>query len=496
MNIKKILIANRGEIAVRVIRTCREMGIKSVAVYSEADRKALYVSMADEAYLIGPAPSNESYLCIDKIIDAAKKSKADAVHPGYGFLSEKAEFSQACVDAGLAFLGPTPNAITSMGDKVTARGFAKKAKVPMVPGTLEPVSDFKKIKKLAGEFGYPVLLKAASGGGGKGMRVVEKESDVESAYQLAANEALKSFGDDRIYLEKYVKNPRHVEIQIIRDTHGNGFFLLERECSMQRRHQKVIEEAPCSYLKKEVRDQMGAAALGLADAIDYHGVGTVEFLVDDDQDFYFLEMNTRLQVEHTVTEMITGLDLVRLQIEVAQGEALKLKQENIIANGHAIECRIYAEDPSQNFMPSPGKIKYLKVPEGPGIRHDSGVYQGSEISIYYDPMVAKLIVHTDSREHAIQKMLCALSEYQIGGLTDNVEYLKTLLKTEVFQQATMHTQYIDTHPELAELKTVDVPLVVVLGTAAYHALEASPETMQVDEETSNWLKQGIVDSLM
>lgn len=498
-SIRKILIANRGEIAVRVMRTCREMGIATVAVFSEADRDAVFVRMADEAYCIGTAPSADSYLCIDKIIAVAKKAKADAIHPGYGFLSEKSAFSAECAKAKIVFLGPTPSAIEAMGDKVTAREHAKKAKVPMVPGTLEPVDDIVSIKKLAKEFGYPVLLKAAAGGGGKGMRVVRSEAEIMSAFEQARGEAEKSFGDGRLYLEKYVVNPRHVEIQIARDTHGKGYFLLERECSMQRRHQKVIEEAPCFYLKESARKKMAECALKLADKIDYHGVGTVEFLVDQKQNFYFLEMNTRLQVEHCVTEMITGLDLVRLQIQIGQGEKLTLKQKNIVANGHAIECRIYAEDPKQNFMPSPGKIQFLNVPEGNGVRHDSGVTAGSTISIYYDPMIAKLIVHASTRENARLKMLAALREYQVGGVINNIEFLNTLLCCREFIEGAMHTQFIDKNPKLTELQVEvsDDAFEAALAVAVYKSLHGRKDSDSQGhaDVVSNWWRTGMEESL-
>jgi len=490
--INKILIANRGEIAVRVIRTCRELGIKTVAVYSDADENALFKQQADESYHIGAASSAESYLCIDKIIHVAKEANVDAIHPGYGFLSEKAEFSKACTDAGIIFLGPSPKAITAMGDKVTARTHAKKAKVPMVPGTVEPVKDLKKIKKLAEEFGYPILLKAAAGGGGKGMRVVEKEQDIERSFEMAASESKKSFGDDRLYVEKYIKNPRHVEIQFACDNHGNGVHLFERECSMQRRHQKVIEEAPCFYLQDEPRAKMVEATLNLAKSIKYSGVGTMEFLVDDDQNIYFLEMNTRLQVEHCVTEMITDLDLVKLQIAIGSDEKLPL-QKDIKCNGHAIECRLYAEDPEKNFMPSPGTLALLRVPEGDGVRNDTGVFEGAEISIYYDPMIAKLVVHADSRDKAITKMNLALKDYLVLGVKTNISFLKKLLNTTEFQKGTMHTQYIDQNPGLTESDKKNIPVDVVLAAAAYTLLQRSQPLK--DEKGSEWRRVGLLEAL-
>ncbi len=494
--IKKVLIANRGEIAVRVMRTCQELDIKTVAVYSDADRNALHVQTADEAYHIGPSPSMESYLVIEKIISVAKKSGADAIHPGYGFLSEKEAFSKACADAGIIFLGPKAESIAAMGDKVTARNCAAKAKVPMVPGMLEPVDDLEKIKKLAKEFGYPVLLKAAAGGGGKGMRVVEKEADVESAFAMATSEATRAFGDGRVYLEKYIRNPRHVEIQIICDQHGNGLFLFERECSMQRRHQKIIEEAPCSYLRDDVRIKMAESSLRLAKAVGYHGVGTLEYLVDQEQNFYFLEMNTRLQVEHTVSEMITGLDFVRLQILVGEGETLPLKQDDITRRGHAIEARIYAEDPENGFMPSPGRIQWMRIPDGHGIRHDSGVYEGWTIPIYYDPMIAKLIVHAETRELAIKKMQRALSEYEIGGPKNNIGFLKTLMANDVFKAAQMHTQFLDQNPQLTQTQKPKLPIELIVGIAALDLMGADKKPVAAaSQEGSNWLRSGLANSL-
>ena len=496
--ISKILIANRGEIAVRIMRTCREMGIATVAVYSEADRKALHVQMADEAYCIGPAPASASYLCVEKILDAAKKSGADAIHPGYGFLSEKAHFSAACEEAGVIFIGPTPAAIAAMGDKITARQIAAKAGVPTIPGTTEPIADFEKLKKTAVDFGYPVLLKATAGGGGKGMRVVHTEAELQPAFEAATREAEKAFGDGRMYLEKYILNPRHVEIQLACDTHGNGLFLLERECSLQRRHQKVIEEAPCFYLKDEVRQKMAKAALSLAKEVGYRGVGTIECLVDAEQDFYFLEMNTRLQVEHTVTEMITGIDLVRLQIDIANGEKLKLKQKDIAARGHAMECRIYAEDPANGFMPSPGQITYFRAPEGPGIRHDTGTYHGAEISSFYDPMISKLIVHAETRDAAIQKMQHALCEFQIAGVRHNIGFLQTLLHDATFCHGDAHTQYLDQHPELTQVVATNILADMIAAVVTHHEARVKKSVGTPNASTnpvSNWLSQGMREGL-
>ena len=374
IRIKKILIANRGEIAVRIMRTCRDLGISTVAVYSEADRAALHVQMADEACCIGPASSMESYLVPEKIISAAKKSGADAIHPGYGFLSEKSAFSKACQDAGIIFLGPKPETIDAMGSKTGARQIAEKAKVPMVPGTKEALKNVSEAKTIAKKIGYPVFLKAVSGGGGKGMRLVEKETDMESAFSRAGSEAKKGFNDDRLYIEKTIIKPRHIEVQVVFDQQGNGLHLFERECSLQRRHQKVVEEAPSPFISVNTRKKMTEAAVRLASSVGYVGVGTLEFLVDKDENFYFLEMNTRLQVEHPVTELITGLDLVKLQVEIGEEKPLSLKQSEITMRGHAVECRLYAEDPENNFFPSPGTIEWMTIPEGPGVRHDSGVY--------------------------------------------------------------------------------------------------------------------------
>jgi acetyl-CoA carboxylase biotin carboxylase subunit len=497
-SIRKVLIANRGEIAVRVMRTCREMGVRTVAVFSEADRKALHVRLADEAYCIGPAPSIESYLRADTIIETAKACGADAIHPGYGFLSEKEHFSRACRDAGVIFIGPGPEAIAAMGDKITARNIAKKAGVPTVPGTLEPVSDLEKIKAIAADFGYPVLLKATAGGGGKGMRAVNDEKDLKSAFDMAASEAKKAFNDDRLYVEKLILEPRHVEIQIACDAHGNGIFLMERECSMQRRHQKVIEEAPCSYLKDEVRRDMAKAALSLAKEAGYLGVGTVECLVDADQNFYFLEMNTRLQVEHTVTEMVTGIDLVRLQIQIANGEKIPFGQKDVAARGHAIECRVYAEDPANGFMPSPGRVYSFRPPEGPGIRHDTGIYAGAEIPIHYDPMISKLIVHAGTRAEAIEKMRRALSEFEIGGPRNNLAFLRALIADEAFRKGEGHTQYIDRHPELARPKDVEWPIAAILAAAAWDSIETerAPGTKAAPAAVeSNWRRHGLAETM-
>lgn len=444
---KKVLVANRGEIAVRVMRTLREMGIGTVAVYSEADRRALHVRVADEAYCVGPAASSESYLRIEKILEVARKSGAEAVHPGYGFLSENAEFARACAEAGVTFIGPRPDSITTMGEKTRARGLMKEAGVPLVPGTKDAIEDAEEALKVAREMGFPVLVKAAAGGGGKGMRRVDDPDEFVDAFEGARREALSAFGNGDVYVEKYVVNPKHVEIQVLADEHGGCVHLFERECSVQRRHQKVIEETPCPVLADETREAMGEVAVTAARAVDYVGAGTVEFLLDRDQNFYFLEMNTRLQVEHPITELITGLDLVRWQVLVALGEELPFEQADISRRGAAIECRIYAEDPENQFMPAPGPIHYLSAPDGPGVREDSGVYSGGEVPIHYDPMIAKLAVWGETREHAIERMRRALGEYTISGITTNIAFHEEILTHPAFLDGTYDTEFV---PKLFE----------------------------------------------
>lgn len=441
--IKKILIANRGEIAVRVIRACRDLGIKSVVVFSEADRAAYHVRMADEAYFIGPAQSSQSYLVHDKIIDVAKRSKADAIHPGYGFLSENAEFSDRCAKEGIIFIGPTGKSIALLGDKISAREMAIKQKLPIVPGAEIGSLDSKAIKAKAREIGYPVLIKAAAGGGGKGMRVVRSEEMLEESLMLASNEAKSSFGDARVFIEKYLERPRHVEIQILLDMHGNGIHLGERECSIQRRHQKVIEESPSPIMTPELRERMGNAAVTIAKASGYYGAGTCEFMIDQDLSFYFLEVNTRLQVEHPVTEMVTGLDLVKEQIAIAEGEVLPYKQSDIELNGHAIECRIYAEDPEQGFMPSTGKLQHYRIPAGPGVRVDAGVVIYNEIPIYYDPMIAKLIVWGHNRPEAIARTKRALEEFRVSGLKTTISFHRTIMDNEKFVSGDLSTRFLE-----------------------------------------------------
>ena len=439
----KILIANRGEIAIRVIRGCRDLGISPVAIFSEADAAALHVRMSDEAYCIGPPPSAQSYLNIQAILVAAKKAGADAIHPGYGFLAENAEFARAVSKAGLIFIGPTPQAMEVMGSKISARRAAIAADVPIVPGTTEPLSDYHDARDTAARFGYPVMLKAAAGGGGKGMRQVAYESELVSAFEAAKSEAASAFADSDIYLEKVIERPRHIEIQVFADTHGNYVHLGERECSIQRRHQKVIEECPSQINDQNLRERMGKAALRIARAVDYLGAGTVEFLVSDvTREFYFLEMNTRLQVEHPVTELVTGIDLVREQIKVAAGDPLSVKQPDVHWRGHAIECRVYAEDPENNFLPSPGKISFLRVPAGPGIRDDSGVAEGDEVSIYYDPLISKVAAWGRTREEAIDRLRCALDEYAVGGIKTTLPFFREVVRDEEFIKGHLDTGFI------------------------------------------------------
>jgi acetyl-CoA carboxylase, biotin carboxylase subunit len=440
---KKILIANRGEIAVRILRACRELGVRGVAVYSDADRASLHVRLADEAYPIGPAPSRESYLAIEKIIGAARYSGCDAIHPGYGFLAENPALARACAQAGITFIGPTPEAMEQLGSKTAARKIAREAGVPTVPGTLDPITKLEDALETTRSTGFPVVLKAVAGGGGKGMRLVEREAELAGAWRDAASEAQNAFGDGRLYLEKYLRRPRHIEIQVLGDHHGHIVYTGERECSVQRRYQKVIEEAPSPIMTAELRRAMGEAAVKLARAGNYTSAGTVEFLVDAEESFYFLEMNTRLQVEHPVTEMVTSLDLVKLQIRIAEGDALPFRQEDITIRGHAIECRIYAEDPENHFFPSPGKIHELRVPTGPGIRLDDGVYGGWTVPNEYDPMLGKLVAWGRDRAEAIARLERALGEYYASGIKTNVGLFQRILATRDFQQGEIHTSWLD-----------------------------------------------------
>jgi acetyl-CoA carboxylase, biotin carboxylase subunit len=440
---RKILVANRGEIAVRILRACREMGIVGVAVYSDVDRAALHVQMAEEAYPIGPAPSRESYLRIDKLIARAREAGCDALHPGYGFLAENPDLARACLEAGIKFIGPSAEAMEGLGSKTAARQLAHEVGVRGVPGTLEPIASLDSARHLAGEFGYPVLLKAVAGGGGKGMRLIAGEADFASAWRDASSEALNAFGDGRLYLEKYLERPRHIEMQILGDQHGRLVWLGERECSIQRRHQKVMEEAPSPIVDAGLRRAMGEAAVRLAAAAAYTNAGTVEFLVDAARNFYFLEVNTRLQVEHPVTEAVTLLDLAKLQIRIAANEPLPFAQEDVAIRGHAIECRIYAEDPENNFFPSPGRILARSVPAGPGVRLEDGVYTGWTVPTDYDPLLGKLIAWGSDRSEAIARMQRALGEYSVLGIKTNIELFRRILSEPEFVRGEVHTRWLD-----------------------------------------------------
>jgi acetyl-CoA carboxylase biotin carboxylase subunit len=440
--ISKLLVANRGEIAVRVIRACREMDIRSVAVFSEADRDALHVRLADEALPIGPAASRESYLRIDRVLEAAQASGAQAIHPGYGFLAENAAFARACEEAGIVFVGPKSETIALMGEKTSARREAVAAGVPVVPGTLETVASLELVAREAARLGYPVMLKAAAGGGGKGLRLVASPDELAGALARARSEAQGAFGDESVYLEKAIVRPRHVEIQVLADAHGNAVHLFERECTIQRRHQKLVEESPSPFLTPELREQMGGLALALVRRVGYRNAGTLEFLVDAERKPYFLEMNTRLQVEHPVTEMTTGVDLVKLQIRIACGEALPLRQAQLVQRGHAIECRVYAEDPDAGFLPSPGRITALRVPGGPGVRDDSGVYEGATVQVYYDPLVSKLVVWAESRAEAIERMRRAISEYRLVGIRTTLPFFDRVLRDPGFVAGDFDTTFV------------------------------------------------------
>ncbi|MCK5441236.1 MAG: acetyl-CoA carboxylase biotin carboxylase subunit [Maribacter sp.] len=451
---QKILIANRGEIAIRVMKTAQKMGIKTVAVYSTVDRNAPHVKFADEAVCIGEPPANQSYLLGSKIIEVAKELNVDGIHPGYGFLSENADFAEAVENNGLIFIGPKSKAIRVMGSKLAAKEAVKNHNIPMVPGIDEAITDIKKAKAIAKEIGFPILIKASAGGGGKGMRVVEQENDLESQMNRAISEATSAFGDGSVFIEKYVTSPRHIEIQVMADSHGNILHFFERECSIQRRHQKVVEEAPSSILTPELREEMGIAATKVAKACDYLGAGTVEFLMDADHKFYFLEMNTRLQVEHPVSELISGVDLVELQIRIARGEALKIKQKDLKIKGHALELRVYAEDPLNNFLPSIGNLETYKLPNGDGVRVDNGFEEGMDVPIYYDPMLSKLITYGKSREEAIQLMLRAIDDYHIEGVKTTLPFGKFVFEHEAFRKGQFDTHFVKNYysPEMLKDK--------------------------------------------
>jgi acetyl-CoA carboxylase, biotin carboxylase subunit len=489
---KKVLVANRGEIAVRIIRACRELGIETVAVYSEADRRALHVRYADEAYLLGPAPSRESYLRADKILDIAKKSGADAIHPGYGFLAERDDFAAACEENDISFIGPKPSAIAAMGDKMTARNTVTAAGVPVVPGTEgEGSLSNQELLAVAPQIGFPLLIKATAGGGGKGMREVKSVEEMPALLESARREAESAFGDGNVYLEKLVEGARHIEIQILADSQGNVIHLGERECSLQRRHQKLLEEAPSAELDEELRERMGSVAVKAAQAVNYVNAGTIEFLLDKDRNFFFLEMNTRLQVEHPVTEMVTGIDIVKEQIRIARGRALSYKQEDVKFNGHAIECRINAEDPYNGFMPSTGRITHSLLPTGPGVRVDTGVYPGFEITPFYDPMIAKLIVWGETRAQAILRMRRALEEYRIVGVRTNIPFHQTMMDSHRFMAGQYDTRFVEERfsmEEAEEHRTNHEETAAILATlVAHRATERSAQIVQRNErDTSNW----------
>ncbi|MFN3555584.1 MAG: acetyl-CoA carboxylase biotin carboxylase subunit [Bacteroidales bacterium] len=498
--IRKVLVANRGEIAVRIMRSCREMGIRTVAVYSDADRKAMHVLYADEAYHIGASPSSESYLNMDKILEVAKKSKAQAIHPGYGFLSENAVFSGKCQEAGIKFIGPSPYAISQMGDKITARKTMMAAGVPVVPGTESAITSEAEALKTIKEIGLPVMIKASAGGGGKGMRLVKKEADIKSSIRAARSEARSAFGDDAVYIEKYIESPHHIEFQILADQHGNVIHLFERECSVQRRHQKIIEETPSPILTPEIREEMGKAAVAAAKAVDYEGAGTIEFIVDNNLNYYFLEMNTRLQVEHPITERVVGVDLVKEQIHIASGKPLSHKQEELKQNGHAIECRVYAEDASNNFMPAPGKVTHISIPYGVGVRVDGYIYEGFEIPIYYDPLIAKLIVWGRDRADAIERTIRALHEFKIAGVKNSLNFLENIMTAPDFVKGNYTTHFIEENMEHLMRKDPcqedceDMVIITAFLEYLYKIRKASPKEMTALK--NNWKDYSRIRSVL
>ncbi|OOQ61580.1 acetyl-CoA carboxylase biotin carboxylase subunit [Mucilaginibacter pedocola] len=487
---QKILVANRGEIALRVMRSAREMGIKTVAVYSAADRDALHVRYADEAVFIGEAPSSQSYLVGEKIIAACKTTGAEAIHPGYGFLSENAAFARQVREAGLTLIGPSPEAMEVMGNKLSAKAAALKYNIPMVPGTKEAITNVAEAAARATEVGYPILIKAAAGGGGKGMRIVEQAADFEEQMNLAVSEATSAFGDGSVFIERYVSSPKHIEIQVLGDSHGNIVHLFERDCSVQRRHQKVVEEAPSAILTPEIREAMGKCAVDVARSVNYTGAGTVEFIMDEQLNFYFLEMNTRLQVEHPVTELITGIDLVKEQINIARGEAISFKQEDLKIKGHAVELRVYAEDPAKGFLPDIGTLETYITPKGPGVRVDDGFEQGMEIPIYYDPMIAKLITYGNTRAEAIERMARAIDEYQITGIETTLPFGKFVMQHEAFKSGQFDTHFVQKYfiPDSLNTGTEDEALIAAL---IMERLLTTPQVKQTEATnigTSNWVK--------
>jgi acetyl-CoA carboxylase biotin carboxylase subunit len=489
----KVLIANRGEIAVRIMRACRELGYPTVAVYSDVDRAALHVLHADQAVGIGPAPSRESYLRIDRILDAAARTGADAIHPGYGFLAENARFARACRDAGITFIGPSPESIEAMGSKTESRQRMKAAGVPVVPGLTEAVKSWGEIADFAATAGFPIMIKASAGGGGKGMRLVEREEDLRNAYERVTSEAGSFFGDASVYAEKFVSSPRHIEVQILGDQHGNIVHFGERECTLQRRHQKVVEECPSPVVDEELRTRLGAMAVKAAQAVNYYSAGTIECLMGPDREFYFLEMNTRLQVEHPVTEMVWGVDLVKEQLRVARGEALTVTQEQLRPSGHAIECRIYAEDPSRNFAPSPGLIRYINLPQGPGVRNENGVYAGYTVPVFYDPMLSKLVCHAGTRAEAIERMKRALAEYRVEGIESTIPFFTFLMDHPDFRAARFDTGFIDRllpEMDLERGEEADRHLEAAIAVAAIMAFEESQRVQLPVETDSSWRRAG------
>lgn len=487
---KKILIANRGEIALRIMRTVKEMGLKSVAIFSEADRNAPFVKYADEAVCVGPPPSNQSYLRSDKIIEVCRNLNVDAIHPGYGFLSENADFARLVEQEGFILIGPSPEAMEIMGDKLSAKAAVKNYNIPMVPGTEEAITDIPAAKIIALEIGYPILIKASAGGGGKGMRVVEAEEDFEEQMQLAINEAISAFGNGSVFIERYVGSPRHIEIQIMADKHGHVVPIFERECSIQRRHQKVIEEAPSVVLSPELREEMGEKACDVARACDYYGAGTVEFLLDEHKNFFFLEMNTRLQVEHPVTELISGIDLVKEQINVANGEPLSFTKEDLKINGHAVEVRVYAEDPRNNFMPDIGNLKTYSPPIGLGVRVDDGFEQGMDIPIYYDPMISKLITHGKDRKEAIDRMIRAIDEYRITGIETTLPFCKFVMQHEAFTSGNFDTHFVKNYftPDLLEtsLPEETLELSAIMSAFLSHEHKTLSTQTNINHSHNNW----------
>lgn len=486
---KKILVANRGEIALRVMRSAKEMGIATVAVFSEADRDAPFVKYADEAVCIGPAPSNQSYLKGEKIIEVCKKLGVDGIHPGYGFLSENANFARMVTDAGITFIGPRPESIEVMGSKLAAKAAARKYEIPMVPGTEDAIADPEEAKRVAKEVGLPILIKASAGGGGKGMRIVEKMEELEEQMMRAISEAESAFGDGSVFIERYVAGPRHIEIQVLADTHGNIVHLFERECSIQRRHQKVVEEAPSAVLTPELREAMGASAVDVARSCNYVGAGTVEFLVDENLNYYFLEMNTRLQVEHPVTEMITGVDLVKEQIKIARGEKLSFAQSDLKINGHALEVRVYAEDPTNNFLPDIGTLKTYQRPSGPGVRVDDGFEERMAIPIFYDPMISKLITHAKNREEAIGRMVRAIDDYKISGVQTTLKFCRWAIQQPAFVSGDFDTHFVKKYytPEVLIEKNEDFEKVAALvATEIFNKTKKSESAAVSTSTQSNW----------